>query len=210
MSERMEVQTITVGAIATNCYLAANKETKEAIIIDPGDEAERIDALIRKHEYHPVAILLTHGHFDHVLAAPALAERYGIEIYAHEIEEATLKDPMLNVSGMMGMRESFQATKYVKEGEELSFAGFSFRVILTPGHTPGGVCFYVEEENVLFSGDTIFAGSVGRTDFPKGSMRELADSIQKKLVCLPDHTLVYPGHMGSTTIGEEKLYNPYF
>lgn len=207
--DHMEVRGLTVGLIGTNCYLAANKETKETVIIDPGDEAGRIDGLIREHAYRPVAILLTHGHFDHVLAAAALAEKYDLEIYAHEIEKRTLEDPEMNVSGMIGRQETYAATKYCREGDELSLAGFLFRVILTPGHTPGGVCFYVASEQVLFSGDTLFSGSVGRTDFPGGSMHQLIDAIRQKLLVLPDETIVYPGHMETTSIGAEKQFNMY-
>lgn len=209
LEKNLEVISLCVGAVGTNCYLAASRETQEAAIIDPGDEADRIDQALIKHGYHPTAILLTHGHFDHVLAAKTLAERYGLEIYAHEIEKETLESPELNAGGMIGLHTAFSATRFVKEGDAIETAGFSFQVLLTPGHTPGGVCYYLRNEGALFSGDTLFAGSVGRTDFPRGSMRDLLTAIQTKLLPLPEETIVYPGHMETTTIGQEKRYNMY-
>ncbi len=205
----LEVKQLTVGMVGTNCYLAANQMTKEAVIIDPGDEPKRIDRLIKENGYDPQAILLTHGHFDHVMAVDALSAEYGIKVYAHELEKETLEDPELNVSGMMGNTMVFHATDFVREGEILNLAGFSFQVLLTPGHTKGGVCYYLASEHVLFSGDTLFAGSVGRTDFPGGSMSTLIGSIREKLLALPDETVVYPGHMESTTIGAEKTGNMF-
>ncbi len=205
----LEIRSLVVGEVATNCYLAANKETKEAVIIDPGDEAGRIEAAVLENGYQPAAILLTHGHFDHVMVAESLAAKYGIEIYALEQEKETLEDPGVNLCGMIGRFEIYHATKYVKEEDVLNLAGFSFRVIHTPGHTPGGCCYYIEEEKTLFSGDTLYEGTIGRTDFPKGSMRELIDGIRSKLLTLPEDTTVYPGHMGVTTIGQEKRHNMF-
>ena len=205
----LEIRSLVVGEVATNCYLVANKETKETVLIDPGDEAGRIEDAILENGYRPVAILLTHGHFDHVMAAESLAAKYGIEIYALDREKDTLEDPGVNLCGMIGRFEIYHATKYVKEGDTLNLAGFSFRVIHTPGHTPGGCCYYIEEEKALFSGDTLYEGTIGRTDFPKGSMRELLDGIRGKLLTLPEDTTVYPGHMGVTTIGQEKRHNMF-
>ena len=205
----VEVKQLTVGMVGTNCYLAANQMTKEAVIIDPGDEAKRIDRLIRENGYQPQAILLTHGHFDHVMAVDALSAEYGLKVFAHELERETLEDPELNVSGMLGRTMTFHATDFVRDGELLNLAGYTFQVLLTPGHTKGGVCYYLASENVLFSGDTLFAGSVGRTDFPGGSMGTLVGSIREKLLALPDETIVYPGHMESTTIGAERTGNMF-
>ena len=205
----VEVKQLTVGMVGTNCYLAANQMTKEAVIIDPGDEAKRIDRLIRENGYQPQAILLTHGHFDHVMAVDALSAEYGLKVFAHELERETLEDPELNVSGMLGRTMTFHATDFVRDGELLNLAGYTFQVLLTPGHTKGGVCYYLASENVLFSGDTLFAGSVGRTDFPGGSRGTLVGSIREKLLALPDETIVYPGHMESTTIGAERTGNMF-
>ena len=205
----LEVKHLTVGMVGTNCYVAANQMSKEAGIIDPGDEAKRIDRLIKENGYEPQAILLTHGHFDHVMAVDALSAEYGLKVFAHELERETLEDPEMNVSGMMGRTMTFHATDYVRDGELLNLAGYTFQVLLTPGHTRGGVCYYLASENVLFSGDTLFAGSVGRTDFPGGSMGVLVGSIREKLLTLPDETIVYPGHMESTTIGAERTGNMF-
>ena len=205
----LEVKQLTVGMVGTNCYVAANAATKEAVIIDPGDEAKRIDRLIKENNYQPQAILLTHGHFDHVMAVDDLSSEYGLKVYAHELEKETLEDPELNVSGMIGSTMSFHATDFVRDGELLYLAGYTFQVLLTPGHTKGGVCYYLASEHVLFSGDTLFAGSVGRTDFPGGSMSTLVNSIREKLLTLPEETIVSPGHVEITTIGAERTGNMF-
>ena len=205
----LKVRHLVVGAVATNCYIAENKKTKEALIIDPGDNAARIVQIIKEDGVVPVAVLLTHGHFDHAMAAQEVAEQYGIKIYAHETEKETLETPQINLSGMIGRTLTFHADCYVKDGEILNLAGFEIRVLHTPGHTQGGVCYYVEKEGVLFSGDTLFCCSVGRSDFATSSTSALIRSIKEKLFLLPDETKVFPGHMGATTIGNEKVNNPY-
>ena len=205
----MKIEVQQVGELMTNCYIVWDENTGNAAIIDPGDEAKRIDRLIKENGYEPQAILLTHGHFDHVMAVDALSAEYGLKVFAHELERETLEDPEMNVSGMMGRTMTFHATDYVRDGELLNLAGYTFQVLLTPGHTKGGVCYYLASENVLFSGDTLFAGSVGRTDFPGGSMGVLVGSIREKLLTLPDETIVYPGHMESTTIGAERTGNMF-
>ncbi len=207
---KMEIFHLRLGMIQTNCYLVTNKETKKLVIVDPGDEAEKVSGFIDREGYVPVAILLTHGHFDHVMAAADLHKKYNIDIYAHEAEKETMENPEINACGMIGRHETYFATKYVKDGDVLDFAGFHFKVLHTPGHTPGGVCYYEEFEHTLFSGDTLFCQSVGRTDFPRGSMSQLVRSIKEKLLVLPDYVDVFPGHEGVTTIGDEKTYNPYF
>ena len=206
----LKVRHLVVGAVATNCYIAENKKTKEALIIDPGDNAARIVQIIKEDGVVPVAVLLTHGHFDHAMAAQEVAEQYGIKIYAHETEKETLETPQINLSGMIGRTLTFHADCYVKDGEILNLAGFEIRVLHTPGHTQGGVCYYIEEEKALFSGDTLFCQSVGRTDFPTGSMSQLVRSVKEQLFVLPDDVQVYPGHDSVTSIGYEKQYNPFF
>ena len=205
----LKVRHLVVGAVATNCYIAENRKTKEALIIDPGDNAARIEQIIKEDGVVPVAVLLTHGHFDHAMAAQEVAEQYGIKIYAHETEKETLETPQINLSGMIGRTLTFHADCYVKDGEILNLAGFEIRVLHTPGHTQGGVSYYVEKEGVLFSGDTLFCCSVGRSDFATSSTSALIRSIKEKLFLLPDETKVFPGHMGATTIGNEKVNNPY-
>ncbi len=158
----------------------------------------------------PVAILLTHGHFDHAGAAAYLADRYDIPVIAHEKEQDTLEDPNLNLSYKMGrLTASYHADRYVKHDETIHAAGYSIRVIFTPGHTPGGCCFYIGTEDVLFAGDTLFCGSVGRTDFEGGSMSALVRGIREHLLQLPSNTLVLPGHGARTTIEQERINNPF-
>lgn len=207
---QMQVEHLAVGPVQTNCYLAINKETKEAIIIDPGDDADRISMRLMQLEAKPVAILLTHGHFDHAGAAKTLAAQYDILVYAHEKEAETLEDSRMNLSGpLAGGATTYHADVFLKDEQELTLAGLHMRVLFTPGHTPGGCCYYFPREDVLFSGDSLFCGSVGRTDFPGGSMRTLVDSVRNKLMSLPENTVVYPGHDIETTIEQERMYNPF-
>ena len=164
---------------------------------------------IREKGYLPKAILLTHGHFDHAGAAEELADKYQISIYAHEAEKETLEDPGLNLCGMIGEHKVYHADIFVKDEEVLNLAGFSIRVFFTPGHTIGGCCYYIADEKILFSGDTLFQESVGRTDFPRGSASDLIRAIREKLMPLPDDVTVYTGHDESTLIGYERMHNPY-
>lgn len=204
----MKINQLVVGVCQTNCYIINNKDTNEAMIVDPGDQAEDISMRCRMLGVVPKAILLTHGHFDHMMAAGKLKEEFHIPIYAAEKEVPLLADARANLSAMWARPVCIKPDCLVKEGDELDICGFSITVIETPGHTIGGVCFYILEEEVLLSGDTLFCGSFGRTDFPTGSMSVLARSIREKLFQLPDVTQVYPGHESSTTIGYEKRYNP--
>lgn len=205
----MKIEQYCVGQVSTNCYFAINDETKEMLVIDPGDSARMLTEKIRQEGWKPQAVLLTHGHFDHAMAAEELAENFGIKIYAHEAEKNTLEQPRMNVSAMIGHKDSYHADVYVKDGEVLKLAGLELKVLHTPGHTEGGCCYYLEKEQVLFSGDTLFCQSVGRTDFPGGSMSQIVRSIKEKLMTLPDEVKVYPGHMDLTTIGMERAHNPF-
>ena len=209
MTEQTEVLRYIVGPICTNCYLLVNHKTGELLVVDPGDQAQLIEKQIEKTGAKPVAILLTHGHFDHAGAAEALADKYQISIYAHEAERETLEDPGLNLCGMIGEHKVYHADIFVKDEEVLNLAGFSIRVFLTPGHTIGGCCYYIADEKILFSGDTLFQESVGRTDFPRGSASDLIRAIREKLMPLPDDVTVYTGHDESTLIGYERMHNPY-
>lgn len=205
----MRVEQYCVGDVGTNCYFAINEETGEMLVIDPGDSAGMLAGKIREGGWKPQAVLLTHGHFDHAMAAEELAGMFGIQVYAHEAEKETLEQPRLNVSAMIGRRDVYHADVFVKDGQALELAGMECRVLHTPGHTEGGCCYYLEKEKVLFSGDTLFCQSVGRTDFPGGSMSALVRGIKEKLMVLPDDVEVYPGHMGMTTIGSERIRNPF-
>lgn len=205
----MKIEQYCVGQVATNCYFAINEETKEMVIVDPGDSAQMLAENIRQQGLEPKAVLLTHGHFDHAMAAGKLAEMFGINIYAHKAEKETLENPHKNVSIMIGKSEAYHADVFTEDGEILNLAGMEFQVLHTPGHTEGGCCYYLEKEKVLFSGDTLFCQSVGRTDFPGGSMSKIVRSIREKLLALPDDVKVYPGHMDITAIGRERTGNPF-
>lgn len=207
---QIEIKSMTLGMVATNCYLIINKETNEALLIDPADNALRISNVIEENVCTLKAILLTHGHFDHIMALNELKKRYNVPVYAHEEEEDVLKQSSLNMSGMIGQIYTTQADIYVKDGEHLKLAGLDIIVLHTPGHTKGGVCYYLPEEKVLMSGDTLFHCSIGRTDFPTGSMSQLVRSVKEQLFVLPDDVQVYPGHDSVTSIGYEKQYNPFF
>ncbi len=204
----MKVWTMCLGEVSTNCYLLCNEKTGDCIIIDPAAEPERIRKTCDKLQTVPVAILLTHGHYDHMLGADSLRRSYQIPIYAEEHEEALLADSQWNLSGLWSMPYTLKADKTVTDGQILSLAGYSIQVLYTPGHTAGSCCYYVESEKTVFSGDTIFYRSVGRTDFPTSRTRALIASIREKLFVLPDDTVVYPGHGESTTIGDEREHNP--
>ena len=160
-------------------------------------------------------MLLTHGHFDHAGAAKTLKDEFDISVYAHEAEADTLKDPQKNVSWMVNCKESYAADIFLRDEEVITLAGFKIKVLHTPGHTEGGCCYYIAEEDVVFTGDTLFAQSVGRTDFPGGSMSQIVRSIQEKLMTLNEagsletDIMVYPGHNDPTTIETERMENPY-
>lgn len=207
--KKFRIETLVLGMMATNCYLAVNKETKAALIIDPAAQPERIVQKIADLGAAPEAILLTHGHFDHTGAADALRKKYDIPVCALDKEQEILTDTGKNLSVMCGRGFTVSADRYFCDGESLELAGTSVKVLHTPGHTAGGACYYLEEEAVLFSGDTLFRCSVGRTDFPTGSMSRLHDSIHERLFVLPDETIVFPGHDQASEIGYEKRYNPY-
>lgn len=206
---KLKINQYVVGPVQTNCYFAINEETKELLVIDPGESPKQLAEKIRGEGCTPVAILLTHGHFDHATGAEELASEFGIQIYAYEGEKETLEDSNLNVSWMIGEQKVFHADVFVKDQQELDLAGFHIRVLFTPGHTRGGCCYYLPYEDVLFSGDTLFCCSVGRSDLPGGSTSELVRSVREKLLTLPERTTVYPGHNDVTTIENERMYNPY-
>ena len=205
----LDIKMMVLGPVQTNCYFLINQDTKELLIIDPADGASRIIDWINSEGLKPVAILLTHGHFDHIMAVDALRKEYKIPMYASRDEVDVLAKPNLNISTMMGSYVSMKADELFFDGDILDLAGIKLQVISTPGHTIGSVCFYNAEEKLLLSGDTLFEASVGRTDFPTGSSRQLIESIRTRLFILPDDTNVFPGHGGITNIGYEKTHNPF-
>lgn len=215
----MKIGRMVLGAYGTNCYFLYQENGGEAIVVDAPDHGREIFEKLAKNGLRVAGILLTHGHFDHVWgledlkkAANEKAAEDGKEavlVYAGADEKELLADTKQNISGTTHRPVSLSADVYVGDGEEISIAGMTCRVITTPGHTKGGCCYYFEEAGFLLSGDTLFLESVGRTDFPTGSMSTLVRSIKEKLFGLPDDTKVYPGHGDSTTIGHEKAYNPF-
>lgn len=205
----MRICRLTVGPISTNCYIIMEKSKKRALIVDPGGDADRIMNKIKELQVSVDAILLTHGHFDHMLAADALREKYQVKVYLGQDDSELIKNPMENVSGMFGKPISTHADVVLQDGQVLELAGFEIKVLATPGHTKGGVCYYIEKESVAFSGDTIFQASVGRSDFPTGSGASLSKSIREKIFTLPEDTQLFPGHGDSTVVSYEKKYNMF-
>lgn len=199
-----------IGMCATNTYYAYNEESKRGFIVDPADDAQRIFDRVEVLGFKPEAVLLTHGHFDHILAVNDVRERYGIKAYIGSGEEQVLHSPELNLTASFtGRPFTLDADVYLDDNQEFDIAGYNVRAIEIPGHTAGGMCYYFKDENILFSGDTLFNESIGRSDFPGGSASALCRGIKEKLYILPEDTRVLPGHMDETTIGYEKLYNPF-
>lgn len=206
----MKIDRFVIGPVGTNCYIVRKEETGECFVTDPAVCPPELVSHIRSEGVTVKAVLLTHGHFDHIMGLDDLLKEFPVLVYAHESERELLESAELNSSlGMFGRPYTFSGAEYVSDEQILRIAGFEIRVIHTPGHTAGGCCYHIPEENVLFSGDTLFRGSVGRTDLPTGSMGELVRSVREKLLVLPEETRVYPGHMEETTIGYEKRYNPF-
>lgn len=205
----MKIQHSVLGMCATNTYYVYDDETKRGLIVDPADSPDTIIAKADSLPMIPEAILITHGHFDHVLAMNKVREHYGIKVYTGLTEKQVLHDMAMNLTSSFGMGQIFDADIYLKDGEEFETAGYHIKAIEVPGHTIGGMCYYFDKQGVLFSGDTLFCESVGRSDFPGGSASALCRGIKDKLFILPEHTKVYPGHMDETTIGNEIKYNPF-
>lgn len=198
-----------VGAVQTNCYFFSDEETKECVIVDPGDDAQKLLKLIKERGLKPMAILLTHGHFDHIMAVGEVKAAFDIPVYAAEEEREVLANTGINLSVQMSSPVSLEADCWLKDGDTIEMLGQEVVCLLTPGHTKGGMCYYFKKAGVLFSGDTLFQESVGRTDFPTGSMSTLIRSIREKLFVLPSTVKVYPGHGLVTSIENEKMFNPF-
>lgn len=205
----MKVEKFVTGIISTNCYLVINEDTKQAVVIDPAACPSYLMSHIKSEGLKIEAILLTHGHFDHIMGIDGFLSEFDVPVYVHEEDADAMEDPVLNQSSTYTSGYTFGKARYLRDRQMLELAGYTFQVIHTPGHTKGGCCYYVASEGVLFSGDTLFQNSVGRTDFVNSSTSDLVHSVREKLFLLPDDTMVYPGHMGETKIGHEKKYNPY-
>lgn len=205
----LKIGRMMIGSVQTNCYFVYREGSNKVLFVDPADYGEQIYQRMKDNGFEIAAILLTHGHFDHIWGCSALRRMSHAPVYAYEGEEALLLSADLNVSAAAGRACTVKANTLLKDGETVTIEDITFKVIATPGHTQGSCCYYFEEAKMLISGDTLFEESVGRTDLPTGSMGTLTRSIQEKLFVLPDETVVYPGHGDSTTIGHEKKYNPF-
>ena len=206
----MRITNLPSGALQANTYLAVDEKTNEGFIVDPGGYNKVLTKEVRNNDVNIKYIILTHGHSDHICGVNEhKAEFPDAKIVAYKDEEAMLENPNLNQSPGFGVPYSTKADLLFSDGDELKVGDVTLKFIHTPGHTAGGMCIYVKEAKALFSGDTLFRQSIGRTDFPGGSYKEIMDSIRKKLFLLPDDTNVFPGHMGTTSIGFEKENNPF-
>jgi glyoxylase-like metal-dependent hydrolase (beta-lactamase superfamily II) len=205
----MDVRMFTVGPMAENCFLFRREGSDRALIVDPGEEAEKLLAAIDALGVTLDAILLTHTHFDHVGAVAPVARATGAEVWVPEIEKFVLADINSYVFPGFGPFEPYEAEHTLSGGERLQLAGFEIDVVNTPGHSPGHVSFSIPDQQALFSGDVLFQGSVGRVDLPGGDWDTLLDSIRGLVDELPPETAVYPGHMGLTTLGAERATNPF-
>jgi len=206
----LDVHRLTVGAIEENCYLVRLPEADRAVMIDPGEDPERLLGALEELGVTLEAILLTHTHFDHIGAVAPVARATGAPVWCPEIEVPVLADIMRYVPWEgFGPYESYQADHTVAGGETLELAGITFEVLFTPGHSPGHVTYAVAEHDALFSGDVLFDSSVGRVDLPGGDWATLERSLALLLEAYPDETTVYPGHMGVTTLGRERASNPF-
>lgn len=205
----IKIGRMVLSMCQTNCYFLYREDAKECILIDPADQGQQIYNALSKNGFTIQAILLTHGHFDHIWGANEVRSLAGVKMYAYEQEKELLNSEKLNVSKGAGRPYTVEADVYLKDGETLTVADMTCKCIATPGHTAGSCCYYFEDAGILVSGDTLFQESVGRTDLPTGNMRTLMNSVKQKLFVLPEETKVYPGHGESTNIGYEKKYNPF-
>ena len=206
----MHITNLPSGALGVNTYLAVDEATKKGFVVDPGGYNPKLTSEVQKNGIEIEYIILTHGHSDHICGVNEhRADFPEAKVIAHTDEKQMLEDADFNMSTQFGTPYTVSADIYVNDGDTINVGTLELKFFHTPGHSPGGMCIYVEKENVLFSGDTLFRQSIGRTDFPGCSYREIMESIRNKLYVLPDSTNVFPGHMGPTSIGFEKENNPF-
>jgi hydroxyacylglutathione hydrolase len=208
----MRIDRLILGAYETNCYVLRSSEAaKDCLIVDAGLGAGKLIEFLQEHKLNPVALVLTHGHIDHMAGVAALRDEFpDIKVYIHKLDAGMLAEPHTNLSAMTGEFFSIEPAEFsLEEDDVIEQAGVKLSVLHTPGHTPGGICLYSKDEGIVFTDDALFAESIGRTDFPNGSMSQLLKSIREKLFTLPDETKVYPGHGPVTTLAHEKAHNPF-
>ncbi len=200
-----------LGIEYTNVYVLHREGSAEAVLVDPAARGDALADAIQEQGLHVDAVLLTHAHFDHIGGVKEFTERTDAKVYISEKETRLIRDPEANLSSVYETPRTVQPDVFLRDGEEVTLAGMTFRCLATPGHTEGSCCYYIQDTGdapILLAGDTLFEESVGRADFPTGSMSALIRSIRDKLLPLPEETRVYPGHGGMTTIGHEKKFNP--
>jgi glyoxylase-like metal-dependent hydrolase (beta-lactamase superfamily II) len=206
----MKLETLIVGPYEVNCYLYYGEQQNDGVIIDPGADSERIARSVNSAGFTPTAILLTHGHGDHIAAVDAIKNHYNIPLYIGAGEDELLKNPSANVSALVGQPIVAPDPDVILNDEQMFTLGsITLRVLATPGHSPGGICYLDERHGRLFCGDTLFWGSIGRTDLPGGSLETLLRSIRSKILSLPDTVICLPGHGPKTTVGAERVNNPF-
>jgi hydroxyacylglutathione hydrolase len=204
----MQIETLAVGPLQVNCFIVACEKTRETLVVDPGDEAERILQRLQENDLQLKIVVNTHGHFDHIGGNRRLVEASGAELLIHQADLPVLRRAREHAAIYgMSVTPSPEPTRLLAGGETIEVGEMSLQVLHTPGHSPGGICLLGEGH--LFVGDTLFAGSVGRTDLPGGDHDTLIDGIRRQLLILPEATVVHPGHGPDTTIGREKRINPY-
>ena len=199
-----------LGPIQTNAYILSNDDGT-CLIFDPGSESGKLNAYIKENGLKPLAVLLTHAHFDHIGAVDNVRKKWNIPVYVHKNEAEWLTDPSLIGSALLTgqMITAEKAEHLIEEEGDLKIGSFTLRMLFTPGHSPGSVSYYAEEENLIVSGDVLFKGGIGRTDLPGGNQKVLMDSIHQKLLTLPEETLVLSGHGPETDIATEQEQNPF-
>ena len=207
----MIIKRLELGPIMANCYILGCERTKESVVVDPGDEPDKVLMSLSEEGLRVKYLINTHGHFDHVGANKRLKEVTGAELLIHSEDEPMLSELSSHARAFgLSADNSPGADRYLSDKDEITFGDSTLRVIHTPGHSRGGVCLYDEADGLLFAGDTLFAGSIGRTDLPGGSFDTLISSIRNKVFTLPDDTVVHTGHGPETSIGREKKINPFF
>ena len=208
----MKIDRFILGDFETNCYVVrADESAGDCMVIDPGFDVEQVVEFLVEQKLNPVAVILTHGHVDHIVGLDLLRRQFpGVQVHIHRLDAQMLANAAANLSTFVEKPYTAKAADVLLEdGQTIDQAGIRLEVLHTPGHTPGGICLYARQDGLVFVGDTLFADSVGRTDFPGGDMGQLIRGIKAKLLTLPDNTVVYPGHGMRSTIGRERRANPF-